>query len=260
MMRRALLTLALVPALLIAGCNMLGGAAGTGGPIEGTRWLLTSYRADGASVAVPAGAVVDATFAGGIVSGSTGCNSYNGPATIDGSKITIGELVSTLMMCVGPAADVEPVYIAALPTATSFTASADKLTLFDGSGAAILEYAAGPANPLIGAWTVTGFNNGNQAVVSPEAGTEMTAEFGEDGTLTGSGGCNTYNGSWTLTDATLAIGPLASTKMACEEAVMTQETQFLTALGGATGYRVEGANITLTSADGSNAVTLAPAS
>jgi heat shock protein HslJ len=260
MMRRAFLTLALLPAVLATGCSMIGGATGTGGPIEGTRWILTNYRADGAPVAVPAGAVIDATFAAGAVSGSAGCNSYNGPATIDGAKITIGDLASTLMMCAGPAADVEPVYLAALPTATSFTATADTLTLFDASGAAILEYAAGPANPLIGSWTVSGYNNGNQAVVSPEAGTELTAEFGEDGSLSGSGGCNTYNGNWTLTGETLAIGPLATTRMACEEAILTQETQFLAALQGATGYRVEGANVTLTSADGSNAVTLAPAS
>ena len=89
--------------------------------------------------------VVDATFATGRV-GSSGCNVYTGPATVSGATIKVGDLVSTQMACVGPAADVEQAYLANLAkAATSFTATADALTMFDASGAAILVYAAGAA-------------------------------------------------------------------------------------------------------------------
>jgi heat shock protein HslJ len=259
-MRRTLLILALVPAVLaVAGCNMLGigGSAGTGGQIEG-RWVLTGYTADGAMAAVPADVTADAVFDAGQLSGSGGCNSFTSTYTLDGAKITIAQPASTLMLCEGAGGDVETAYFAALPTAASFTASAEKLTLFNGSGAAILEYDAGPADPLAGSWTVTGFNTGD-SVDSPAEGTELTVTF-ENGAVSGSSGCNTFNGSYTLTGTTLAIGPLASTKMACEQPVMDQETAFLTTLQGATGFTTNGANVTLVAADGSNAVTLTPAS
>jgi heat shock protein HslJ len=192
------------------------------------------------------------------VSGSGGCNSFTATYTVDGAKLTIGDPASTLMLCDGPAGEVETSYFAALPSVASFTATADTLTLFDGSGNAVLEYAAGPADPLAGSWIVTGYNTGD-SVDSPIADTELTATF-ENGAVSGSSGCNTYNGTYTLTGTTLAIGPLASTQKACDQPIMDQETAFLTALQGATGVRTDGANVTLTSADGSNAVTLTPAS
>jgi heat shock protein HslJ len=259
-MRRTLLSIAIVSAAtVVAGCTMLGigGGAGTGGTIEGVRWLLTDYRVDGTATPVPADVTADASFAAGTVSGSGGCNSFTASYAAEGATLTIGQPASTLMLCDGPAGDVETAYFAALPTTASYTATADTLTLFDGSGNAILEFAAGPADPLAGSWIVTGFNTGD-SVDSPAAGTELTATF-ENGAVSGSSGCNTYNGTYTLTDSTLAIGPLASTKMACEQPIMDQEAAFLSALQGATGVRTDGANVTLTAADGSNAVTLAPA-
>lgn len=261
-MKRTLLALAL-GSLVVAGCNLLpGGGGGTGGSIEG-RWILTSYDANGTSTPVPSGVTVTAAFAAGNVAGSGGCNSYSGPYTVDGAKVDIGPLRSTLKACIGPEADVETAYFAALDKAATFTATTDALTLFDSSGKTLLVYKAGPANPLVGSWIVTGYNNGNEAVVSPAAGTELTAVFGEDGSLSGNSGCNTFNGTYTLEGEALTVGPLATTKMACEEPAMSQETQFLAALQGATGYRVEGANVTLTSGSGdqtTNMVTLAPAS
>jgi heat shock protein HslJ len=259
-MRRAPLSIAIASAaLIVAGCNMLGiGGGGTGGAIEGVRWLLTDYRVDGTATPVPAGVTADASFAGGTVSGSGGCNSFTATYTVDGAKLTIGDPASTLMLCDGPAGVVETAYFTALPSVASFTATADILTLFDGSGNAVLEYAAGPADPLAGSWIVTGYNTGD-SVDSPIADTELTATF-ENGAVSGSSGCNTYNGTYTLTGTTLAIGPLASTQKACDQPIMDQETAFLAALQGATGVRTDGANVTLTSADGSNAVTLTPAS
>ncbi|WP_061963778.1 META domain-containing protein [Demequina aurantiaca] len=36
-----------------------------------------------------------------------------------------------------------------------------------------------------------------------------------DGTVTGTDGCNTLNGNWTLEGDTIEFGPFASTRMAC---------------------------------------------
>ncbi|HLA16026.1 MAG TPA: META domain-containing protein [Candidatus Limnocylindrales bacterium] len=255
-MRRALLALALISITGLAACS----SGGTGGTIQGVRWVLSSHDVSGTATPVPGGVTVDATFEAGTVDGSGGCNSYNASYKVNGSKIEIGQIASTLILCDGPGGDVETAYFAALPTAASFTATGDTLTLFNASGAAILVYKAGPANPLVGDWAVTGYNDGATGVVSPATGTELTATFGEDGTLAGSAGCNTYNGSYTQTGEAIAIGQLATTRKACEEAVMTQETKFLAALQASTSYRINGDVLTLVQSDGSNGVTLVPAS
>ncbi|PZV11610.1 MAG: hypothetical protein DCF22_14135 [Leptolyngbya sp.] len=70
--------------------------------------------------------------------------------------------------------------------------------------------------------------------------TEQTVEFSA-GRISGSGGCNRFNGTYrtppTQTNQ-LSIGTLATTFMACEEAITTQETRFLTALQAAQRYEV----------------------
>ncbi|WP_062209138.1 META domain-containing protein [Demequina oxidasica] len=38
-----------------------------------------------------------------------------------------------------------------------------------------------------------------------------------DGTVTGTDGCNTLNGNWTLEGDTVEFGPFASTRMACPD-------------------------------------------
>ncbi len=78
--------------------------------------------------------------------------------------------------------------------------------------------------------------------------TEITAIF-EDGKLTGSAGCNTYNGTYTVTagagENEIEIGPLATTRMACQERVMDQEARYLGALEEAETYIIEGTTLTI---------------
>jgi heat shock protein HslJ len=252
-----ILAVAAAAALLIA-FSACTAAGGTGGTIEGPTWKLASQAVNGAVAAVPAEVHADARFGDGKVAGSGGCNVFGGPATISGAKITVGALISTQMACDGPAGDVETAYLANLAKAATFTATADALTIFDASGATLLVYAAGPANPLIGSWVVTGYNNGQQAVVSPLAGMTLTAVFTADA-VSGNGGCNTYNGDYSLDGDAVTIGPLGSTRMACDQAVMDQETQLLAALQVPSTVEVSGGNVTLRDADGAMQVTLAPA-
>ena len=248
-------------AFATAACSATGGstsaAGGTGGTIDGITWRLSSFSSAGTSTNTPAGVAVDALFDTGKVTGTSGCNRYNGPAMVTGASIKIGPLASTAMACIGPAADVEKAYLANLANAASFTATADKLTIYDAAGASILVYAAGPANPLVGEWNVTGYNNGKEAVVSPIAGTTLTATFTED-QVSGSSGCNTYSGGYKLDGDQVTIGPLASTMKACDQAIMDQETAFLTALQTPSSVEQAGTSITLRDASGAMQVNLGP--
>lgn len=67
--------------------------------------------------------------------------------------------------------------------------------------------------------------------------TDLTADF-TGGRVSGSGGCNRFNGSYSTKGSQLSIGPLASTFKACEESVMNQETTYLKALEAAERYEV----------------------
>ena len=79
-------------------------------------------------------------------------------------------------------------------------------------GSTILTYTTTPVIPITtGTWQATAVNNGNAAVSSVPAGTDLTATFGTNGQVTGSSGCNTFMGPYTLTGDTISIGPLAST-------------------------------------------------
>ena len=68
-------------------------------------------------------------------------------------------------------------------------------------------------------------------IKAPLEGTELTAVFRLK-KVGGSSGCNTYDGPYTTNGSVAAIGPLATTRMACADDVMAQETAFLKALQG----------------------------
>ena len=90
----------------------------------------------------------------------------------------------------------------------------------------------------------------------PLADTEITVNFGEDGRLSGSDGCNRFSTSYTVDGDSITIAPSgASTMMACPEPVMKQAQAFVTALGSAATYAVEGASLTLNDSAGTAVAT-----
>jgi heat shock protein HslJ len=87
------------------------------------------------------------------------------------------------------------------------------------------------------------------ALVEPAAGSRVTMEFAGD-RVSGFGGCNRYSGSFSFDGTTLRVGPLASTKMGCIGAAGDIEAAWHTALRAPLKAVREGANLDLTTADG----------
>lgn len=257
-MRRLLIGLTIATVGLAAAACSSTPAGGTGGTLDGTSWTLKTFDVKGVATPVPAGMVVDAKFAEGKVAGFAACNSYTAPATISGAKLTVGTAATTMMACEPAVTAVETAYLADLAGAATFTATAEALTIFGSDGKSLLVYDAASANPLEGEWNVTGYNTGTEAVTSPIAGTTLTANFTPDGKVNGNAGCNTYTGSYTLDGTALTVGPLATTMMACEQAVMDQETKFLAALQTPTTVETSGKTVTLRDASGATQVVLSP--
>ena len=69
--------------------------------------------------------------------------------------------------------------------------------------------------------------------------------FADDGTLSGFAGCNTYTGSFTLDGSAIDIGPLATTRMACQPPGSDIEAVYLPALDavGKTWLRAAGCEV-----------------
>ncbi|MGI9529832.1 MAG: META domain-containing protein [Acidimicrobiia bacterium] len=107
------------------------------------------------------------------------------------------------------------------------------------------------------AWVVTELGGEG----APIEGTVLTARF-EDGTVSGTAGCNSYFAGYTTDGNTLEIGPAGSTLMFCEqpEGTMDQEQAYLALLQSADTFEVSGDSLVLsagsspvlTFADGGN--------
>ena len=71
----------------------------------------------------------------------------------------------------------------------------------------------------------------------------------ESGRMSGRAPCNTYNAEFTIDGDRVALGPIATTRMACDPATNEAETAFLTALEQVDSVAVDGDRLTLTNGD-----------
>lgn len=266
-MRTLKLGLFLVLALVLAACQpaALPGetppTAPEAGPasavdLAGTSWTLSAL--DGA---LPlAGTVVTLEFgADGTVSGTDGCNRFNTSYTQDGATLTINQPgISTMMACEEPVMTQAAAYMAALAATSGFMGGDRQLVLTDGdqllatfvagiaeAGGEMPEAPAAASQLASTSWDLSTLG-GNP----PLEGVSVFLAFGADGSLSGSDGCNNFNTSYSEDGSSLTITqPMASTMMACEDAVMVQANAVTTALGATTTFSVADGELTLS--DGS---------
>jgi heat shock protein HslJ len=153
MHRTLIVTLALIAGLGL-GCRSTpsetpppvaaGAAAKTTTPLEGTTWRL--IEVDGRSVAtdatnLPPTILLDADTKA--VTGSTGCNRLRGTYTLEGSKLTFGPIISTLMACV-KGMEVETAMNAVFAKVDGYQLSGETLTL-TGGGTTLAKFEAAGA-------------------------------------------------------------------------------------------------------------------
>jgi heat shock protein HslJ len=249
---------ALVMVLAIAGCSDADDGSSSsstrpapGTTLEGTDWVLL----DVAELAPGATGVVTAVFADGTVTGESACNRYRAPYHVAGPRLTIGpEIAGTAMACPEGQLAAEQAYRTRLTEVARHRITNGELVLEGSDAATLLTFGASDARGLLGAWEVTGYYSGD-AIRSPIPDTTLTARFGAE-EVAGNGGCNQFSGPVRIDGETIAIGPLGSTLVACEDPERTtQEQQYLEALQGAASYRATGDRLELLRGDGGIAVT-----
>ena len=223
--------------------------------LDGTAWVLVSL----ADRAVLPDAKPTAQFTAGRVQGTDGCNRYFSTYTQTEAAIQVGERGGMSMMACPPAVMQQAeAFMESLTSARSVRLVEGQLELL-GAADVVLATFAEQSRSLAGtSWSVTVFNNGRQAAVSPLAGTDLSLAFSGDGRVSGSAGCNTFNGSFTSDGVMLSIGSLATTRRMCAApaGVMEQEQQFLQALQSAATANFESDRLDLRTADDAIAVML----
>jgi len=221
-------------------------------------WNLVSYNnGKEAMVSVIIGTEISANFGeDGVLSGSAGCNSYSGGYESEGSSIAIGNSASTQMFCMEPEGimEQETQYLGALQNAAVYRIDGTRLEIRDANGSGVAYYEAAEPVTLTGkTWNLLFHNNGKGGMVSTIIGTQITANFDQEGNLSGSAGCNNYTTTYEADDNQISIGPAASTRMFCAEPEGTadQESQYLAALENAAIYTIEGNRLEIRDANGS---------
>jgi heat shock protein HslJ len=221
--------------------------------LEGTSWRVVSVVDEaGRTTEVPAEVTATATFEDGTVSGTGGCNRWSAPYEIAGTSLTVGEAASTMMACPGAPGEVESAFLGALPRVSGWAAGDDGLTLLDATGDTVLALTEQASTALTGTtWVATMVDNGRGATAGVVEGSEVTAEFDDEGRVAGSSGCNQYTARYTLEGEALEVGALAGTRRACADADVTdQESAFLRAMERSTVARVEADRLELRDDEG----------
>lgn len=184
------------------------------------------------------------------LSGSTGCNRYQGGYQLKGTQLQVGTIATTRMACHPDLMQQEMAYLKALETIQNYSLNAQgKLEIRYGNPGASqrlqfakVETTAAGLNPsstpppmdLEGtSWRLIRLGSSQPRPQRP-----ATLSF-KNKTIAGTAGCNRFSGSFTTAGDRLSISSqIASTMMACPQPWMEQEAKVLEALKMATIYRV----------------------
>ena len=232
---------------VIAACSP--GTEGGGGQLEGTKWVLGSFSQDGSLTILPETLYADAQFDANRLTGFAGCNEFSALYRAGGRTLLVGKPAMTLMACDEASMAFEQAYLSLLGQSRFYTSRANTLTVYDGDRNTLLVFDAAPRNPLLGKWIVESYGVEPSTVVAVLPDTEIDVVFNVL-SVGGFAGCNSFSGTYGTNGNGVRVSPLATTRLACEQAVMDQETAFLEAFQGASFIESRGQRLNLTDRKG----------
>ena len=160
-------------------------------------------------------------------------------------------LVSALSACAGtstPATGSSSTASSVSATSSASGKAGSASSAASGSG------AAGAASDLAGKTLVAKEVTGSYTIVP---GSTISITF-DNGTLAARAGCNNLFGQYTVSGDVLNAPQLASTMMACDEALMNQDTWLAAFLASSPTWTYSGGTLTLTNGTDTIALTEAP--
>lgn len=268
-MRAAAVQLAVKPLLLLAAVVVACAACGDSEPtadtpapttvpptepdVAGALSGRTFVSTEVAGRQLVAGSEIRLSFDGDNLGVSGGCNQLGGTWSIDGDVLVVPpNMIMTEMACDPPELMEQDSWVASFLSARPAVAlDGDTLTLSGGDVTVTLldREVAEPDRPLGGTpWEVESLVSAD-AVSSLPAGVRVPTLQFDAGRVLVDAGCNTGSGPYEATEQDVTFGPIAITRMACDEASMDVEAHVLQALDGTAAYSIEADVLTLTNGD-----------
>lgn len=115
--------------------------------------------------------------------------------------------------------------------------------------------AGGSSTSVTGTWKLVSYGSASEQKPAV-ADVDTSIEF-KEGQVTGNVGCNGFGGKYEVNGDKITFSEVVSTLMFCEGTVGDQELATLAVLKESATYVLEGDTLTVTSADGNNAIVLA---
>ncbi|MFW3117012.1 lipoprotein [Mycolicibacterium mageritense DSM 44476 = CIP 104973] len=243
--------LPIVIALVLAGCSGTESASADPQTVDGRTFVSVAVDGD----QIPGGGPLTVGFDGDRISTFAGCNRGAGTADLADGHIA-AQLAMTMMACPPPAGDADAWMSKFFDARPSWTLDGDTLTLRTDAATVTLQdrKVLNPDRPLTGTtWQVHSLVS-DQAVTTSVAieQAKPSLTIAPDGTVTGTTGCNRFNGHAEVSGSGDAVdfGPLAVTKMACAGEIGEIEQAVLRVLTGHVTAAVDADQLRLTRDDG----------
>jgi heat shock protein HslJ len=244
----------------------------------GATWRIVSITEDGQDITpdLPEGKDLFDTTEEGRIS-FTGCNGASGGASLDGDTLVVEDMMQTQMACMDEEGQVlmdhDAFMVAFLGGGPTVSIDGDQLTLTGADATIVLEPAPAvsgsttlvdpgdpgdpgdPDTPVSSegafwgsTWTITTIvdDGAEVEVVDAQAsGAAPEIDTTAEGAISFTG-CNGGRGEANYGAGKLAVGPLVSTKMACEDAALMSQDDFIASLlASAPTVSVEGDTLVL---------------
>jgi heat shock protein HslJ len=236
--------------LLLAGC---GQNTDAGASPNGKTYLSTSVTENGEPKQLAPNTRVRLQFTDdGRLVADAGCNSMQSKVSTDDGKLTLkGELASTAMGCPGPQQGQDSWLAKIISAKPTWKLDGSKLDVTAGSTTISLVDRE-IAQPDLGVdgtrWTLNSVISGD--AVGNFAGSDKAWMALNGERVTGSTGCNDFQGTVARSTGKLTFGELATTRRACPGQAATVEKALLNGLKGEVSYKVDGSTLQLRSSTG----------
>ncbi len=220
-----------------------GGGSGT---IDGTGdWRLVSGTNAGAPIPIVPGSDITMTVEGSQISGRSACNQYGGDIIVANGQVQFGPLFMTEMACEEPVMASEAAYHAALAGVRAATRDGDTLTL-TGDGVELIyeRLAPPPTADIVGTvWVLESLITAD--AVSSVMGEPALLVLDPNGSFTGSTGCRSFTGRYTIANAEILFTDFAMDQVSCSPELQSQDDHVVSVLGDGFRAEVDGEHMTI---------------
>jgi heat shock protein HslJ len=233
-------------------------------------WTLATWIENRQTQSLLPKQAVTLQFSEDKVFGVASCNNYQGFVKwLSQTNVQVSSLATTRKLCRPDVMNQERRFLKALQSAQSVTVNNNQIKVQykvgQGTGELVFNAAKGskttaPKSSLQNTnWKLTRWSLGD-IINRPLDITQVTASFSSD-RITGSAGCNQFQGSYSQTEQRLTVKDLIATEKGCEPSLMKQEAAVLAALAGSQSSTLDAngqLNVAYKIPEGSGVMTFVP--